>query len=439
MGNWQDTYHNLDPSTPLSAKNGMLEKGLYINDFFNSVKNVVILNKDKKYKLLLSGHTGCGKSTFLNLLEDDDEMNERFHIVKYSIKDILDTNDIDHIDLLLSIVAKTLTSLPENAVNDNKGLFAKAEKLAAELQGTIRVELEDEEKCGVKAGGEMKVGQGFFDFLKVNLFMRLQYEQESRKKIREYYKPRITDFISAVNSILLETEAITGKKILILIDDTDKTPPEKGLELFLDNGHHLSAPRVNILFVIDVSIATSTKFSIIKSKFGGEEFFPAIKIREKNSTQSDVTKQNVKMLMELARKRIPEEDIDEAALIRAIESSGGVVRELIRMLQYAVFNAKGRVHTGDVDYARMKIANEYNLFGVHTRIMKKVEDDPDWLSREVAGQDDKTQEKTQNAVLELLHMPVLFQYRNGNIKWYRPYPIFTEWLGSLYPGKQGDA
>ncbi len=99
--------------------------------------------------------------------------------------------------------------------------------------------------------------------------------------------------------------------------------------------------------------------------------------------------------------------MDKKALALSIRYSGGVVRELIRMLQFAIFNTKGAVKTDNVEYAKYKIANEYNLYGRHTKILRKIAKDPTWLSKEESFED----EKNEKTVLDLLHMPAMFQYR----------------------------
>jgi GTPase SAR1 family protein len=73
MTTWQEIYHRLDPKKPLKANDTMLEKRLYINDFYDNVQDKIILNKEKNYKFLIPGHVGCGKSTFINMLSADYE------------------------------------------------------------------------------------------------------------------------------------------------------------------------------------------------------------------------------------------------------------------------------------------------------------------------------------------------------------------------------
>lgn len=127
-----------------------------------------------------------------------------------------------------------------------------------------------------------------------------------------------------------------------------------------------------------------------------------------------------------------QELIDDHALDEAIAMSGGVVRELIRIMNEAIFNAQGKVHKDHVDHAVIDIRNSYNLFAHHVRILKEVRKNPDWFqtSAELSALTEETT-KNESTFLELLHMPALFQYRNGEDKWYKPYPIFIPWLDKL--------
>ena len=213
---------------------------------------------------------------------------------------------------------------------------------------------------------------------------------------------------------------------MILIDDADKIPPEQALKIFFENGQHFSLIHANILMVVDTSLSCSPKYTIIVNKIGKEEFFPALKLMERNGEVSQGCKNNIEILKKLTYKRMPESFIDENALNRAIELSSGVIREFIRILQESIFNAKGKIETEHIDYAAILIRNKYNLYGQHNRLLKKILDNPNWLSE---TSEDVTQ--YEEIIRLLLWMPALFQYRNGVDKWYRPYPVFIEWLKKL--------
>jgi hypothetical protein len=60
-------------------------------------------------KLLLTGHIGSGKSTELNRLAADPTIQQRFFVVKYGVREVLNLIDIDYLDFLLSFGATLVT------------------------------------------------------------------------------------------------------------------------------------------------------------------------------------------------------------------------------------------------------------------------------------------------------------------------------------------
>ena len=268
---------------------------------------------------------------------------------------------------------------------------------------------------------------GFIKWIQAAINARYKVEKETREVIREHFKPRMTEFINIINDILDHVQAsLAGTQILILIDDADKIPPELAMKIFFENGQHFSLIHANILFVVDTSLSCSPKYSIIINKIGKEEFFPALKLIERDGSISKACQSNIELLKSLTYKRIPSSFIDDLALDKAAELSGGVVREFIRILQESIFNARGKIYLDDILAAAVTIRNKYNLYGQHTRLLKKILDNPNWFQE---TNEDVTQ--YEEIIRLLLWMPALFQYRNGEDKWYRPYPIFNEWLKTL--------
>ena len=425
---WKEIYKNLDPMEPLKPGDPRLEKDIFKN-YINNVAQLILLGKNTNQKVLFSGNIGCGKSTFLNLLAEHPEIKKEFFIVKYSLKDILDPNDISHIDILLSIALQTFETLAQsNKKIVSKSLIENVKNLALEIEGLLvrEEETEKSQSLSAQAEGGLTLPQ-LLQWIKAGLFARFQLEKETRETIRKYFRPRMTEFLNAVNDILLHVSAgLKDLELLILIDDTDKIPPENALDIFLGNGQHFSKLQSNLLFVVDTSLSCFPKYSIIVNQIGKEEFFPALKLIEKNGEESEASRKNKQLLVQLISKRIPDEFITDDAKNEAIEMSGGVVRELIRILQEAVFRAQGRINKDHVSYAVISIRNKYTLFGKHVAVLKNIKESPDWLQTTTEDVD-----SLEPIIRELLWMPALFQYRNGEDKWYRPYPIFIEWLNNL--------
>lgn len=425
---WQDIYKTLNPMEPLEPDDPRLTIQIFRN-YLSDVADLVVLGKSQQQKILFSGNIGCGKSTFLNLLADNEKMGREFLVVKYSLQDIVDPSDASHIDILLSMVLQTFAQIVQKKkIKIEEKLFQQVRTLAQTISGLIEKEKESTQKQDLGADASISASlPKFLHWLQAGVSARYQVERETREIIREYFRPRMTEFLNAINDILDRIHAsLLGLGILILIDDADKIPPEQAMKIFFENGQNFRLIHANILFVVDTSISCSPQYTIIINKIGKEEFFPALKLAEKDGKASPLCQNNFALLKELAFKRIPPELIDDQALAQAIELSGGVVREFIRILQEAIFAAKGKIYAHHVHAAAINIRNKYNLYGQHTRLMKKILDNPIWIQ--------ETQEDISpyvEIIRLLLWMPAIFQYRNGEDKWYRPYPVFIEWLNTL--------
>lgn len=425
---WKEIYKNLNPMEPLQPEDPRITTEIFSN-YINNVADLILLGKDKQQKVLFSGNIGCGKSTFLNLLADHENIKKEFLVVKYSLQDIVDPSDATHIDFLLSLVLQAFEQTAKKLkIKIDEKLITRVKELALTIQGLI--EKVEEKSKSKTVGAEISAGLSlpkFIEWIKASINARYRVEKETRESIREYFKPRMTDFLNIINEILDHIQShLNYTGILILIDDADKIPPEQALKIFFENGQHFSLIHANILMVVDTSLSCSPKYTIIVNKIGKEEFFPALKLIERNGDVSPGCKNNIKILKKLTYKRMPESFIDENALSRAIELSGGVIREFIKILQESILNAKGKIETQHIDYAAISIRNKYNLYGQHNRLLKKILDNPNWLAE---TSEDVTQ--YEENIRLLLWMPALFQYRNGVDKWYRPYPVFIEWLKNL--------
>ena len=435
MSSWQDVYRRLDPMEPLKRRDDRLEEGLYADDFYAAVRDKLLLDATGRYKLLLSGHVGCGKSTLLNLLASDEDLTDRFHLVKFSIQrgdsdgedrrqELLDPNDMDHIDLLLALVTRAVTSVDESQFESLEPLATEAKELADRLHGLITDQSSELRLHQDRVDAEVGAGLSVFEFLKARLFFHYRYEEERRQAVRQYCKTHITELLDSIDRLLTELSAGLGKDLLILVDDTDKMPPELSRKTFLENGHHLARPQANILFMVDLSLATHPRFRTVQDKFSAE-LFPALKLQEKDGGQSSGSRANRDTLGRVLDHRVPRALIADPARSAAIELSGGVVRELIRLLQYAVFHAKSTIEPRHIDQARNRMANQFALYAQHTHILRSVLNDPDWVAK---GLD---HEKDEAILLELLAMPALFEYRNGDFKWHRPFPVLIDYLRQL--------
>ena len=98
-----------------------------------------LLDAQYSKKFLFGGHPGNGKSTELNKIEYDEKLNAKYLIIKYSANDVLDINDVDIVDLLISMAFKILEQVDKKGItladhlkkqlNEMEGFFHKKLKI----------------------------------------------------------------------------------------------------------------------------------------------------------------------------------------------------------------------------------------------------------------------------------------------------------------------
>ncbi|MCK4398124.1 MAG: hypothetical protein KAV25_03960 [Methanophagales archaeon] len=352
-------------------------------------------------KYFFSGHRGCGKSTELNRLAADDVINKQFFIVKYSVKDVCDVNNLNYVDVLFSMGAQLYIQY----IDAGKELEPE---LLKELESWGRsIELEQEKTKS--AGVSMKGGISAF-FLSVQA--KIKSEHTTRKIIREQIEPKLSELIDKINLIIADIEGKEKKHVLVIIDDLDKPSLEQAKEIFYNNYTAITQPACYIVYTVPISIFFGPE--IRESKF----FLPNIKLHTKND-RNGIDKDGYELMRTFVYRRMKEELIEPKALDFAIKMSGGVFREGARIMQIAadsaIENERGRILKEDVERAEREIRSDFK------RILES--DDYNALNEISKSNDIRGIEK----VGHLLHNLSVLEYENKE-NWYDIHPTLEELL-----------
>ena len=97
-------YINFDPAQPLPGVSPFYVQRK--RNPLDKIKRALLRSSPLSQKFLFSGHRGSGKSTELNRLMAYPEIQEKYFIVHYSVRDVLDPAGLEYTDLLLSIGAQ---------------------------------------------------------------------------------------------------------------------------------------------------------------------------------------------------------------------------------------------------------------------------------------------------------------------------------------------
>ena len=373
---------------------------------------VLLLNDPTPLKILISGHIGSGKSSALNCLAIDADIKNRFFIVQFSVERDLNIFDLTYSDLLLAIGKRLFDQADGTGLSLDNKLLSDLEKWTTE----VAVVSNRSQSADVTVKGRISAW-----FLSAVGTLKTGYSQN--KEFRQKFEPRVPELIFFINRIIraIEThEQGGGKSVLLVIEDLDKPPVDVSMDLFLTKGTVLVQPECKIVFTVPTSVLYSGQIKVVQQNFPVQYVLPNFKTKEPSGEKSD-TPWNC--MWDIVLRRMDKELIDDEALDYAVEMSGGVTRELIRIVQAAALRAvvskANSIQRAHVEHAVVKFRGEYNnqltrqdsvqiLLDVHK-------------THQLRSQDEKP-------MLDLLHNLMILHYPNG-AGWYEVNPIVRQLIG----------
>ena len=371
----------------------------------------LLLNTTADSKILFSGHQGSGKTSTLNKLASDPDVKHKFFIVQFSIKDELNIADLSYTDLLVAMGAR-LYAEASNSLRLSANLKRDLDNWSAEVSHVWAKT--DQAEAKVEAGISAF-------FLKATGLLRTGFED--KREFRQKFEPRIPQLIAYINEIIraIETHADAGnQEVLLIIDDLDKPTVDVALDLFVTKGPILAQPQCKIIFTVPTSLVYSGQYNVVKRSFGEPFILPNFKVKEKNGDRNDEAWACMRKIVE---RRLDKELIATAALDYAVEMSGGVVRELVRIVQSAASRAvathANSLQPTHVEHAVEKLRMEYSFTLTRQQyidILKEVH------RTNVLRSDD------EKPLLDLLHNLFILQYPNGE-SWYGVNPVVLKLIG----------
>jgi hypothetical protein len=370
---------------------------------------IYLLNNGTDTKILFSGHRGSGKSSTLSKLACDPAILKAFFVVKFSIKDELNVADLTYTDLLLAI--------GHRLYEEGKGWLSA--KLSEDLD---RWSAEVSQVTTTTDGAEAKVQAGIgVWFLKATGILKTAFEEKT--EFRKKLDPRVSQLIDFINRIIgaIETHPDAGgREVLVILEDLDKPTRDVALDLFAVKGSVLAEPQCKIIFTVPTSLLYSGQFNVAKQSFSEQFMLPNFKIKETTGERSDA---GWAKMREIVHRRMESPLIQSTALDLAVEMSGGVVRELVRIIEGAATRAlvaKANVIKHEhVEQAVEKLRAEYSFSLTreeYVEILRRVHETH------------KLMYPKEGPLLDLLHNLFILQYPNGP-GWYGVNPIVHKLIG----------
>lgn len=385
-------YNNFD-SRPLEGES---MRKFYVDDFTKDITHSIIKTiqiTEKFRKILIIGHTGCGKSTILNKVAE--ELADKYHVVAFSVADKLNLMDIETIDILTTIYLQLICSL-KDMQQGIEGILKSFGELVKNIKNKLNLE-------------EVE-----FKLLE-SISFKIKVESESRDAVREAFRKQVETIQQNISKVCEEILEKTKKDILIIIDDLDKLKDEDLTEkIFFKESHMITMPKAKIIFTFPLATYYSSGFLHITDKFS-HEFIRLVNLYdiEKNYLESSFA-----ILKKLVMKRIDERFISDNALKYLINHSGGLLRDLIKFMQDACKIVIDRdLSVIDDETSKKVIRDKVNEYG-------RLFDFPGYESevKKIIESQNKFSTENKTLVYLLRYLFILEYGKQGEQTWYDAHP-----------------
>ena len=301
-------------------------------------------------KFFFSGHRGCGKSTELLHLLSNKDIQKKYWPINFSIREEADIIDIDFRDVLLAIGSRLFREyrkkggeLPDHLLKELFGWKGKVEKqISTILEGRSSTEI----------GASLET---FF----ASAGLKMKLEPATRIELRQIVETDITGLIAIINHITTAIYSHEHRIPLVLIDDLDKPDLEKARSIFHDRREIMMQPNCAIVYTVSSALFYSKEFDSIRDQ---ALFLPNINLHSSTDEAARIHS-GFQVLTRFVDVRMVSSLIERDALHQAINYSGGVFREMARIIRTAIGHARRRkaekIGMDDVEWAATEIRNEY--------------------------------------------------------------------------------
>ena len=369
----------------------------------STIRRSIERSDDNTCTYLISGHRGSGKTTELFRLKQRLEQDHYFCIY-FDVGDALDLADISYIDIFLAMVDETSKVLKESNIDiDNDTITDIHNWITQEIYTESNVEKQVDGKAS--AGLEANIGIPSILKLFGSLTGDIKHSQSQRSTIREKIEKRASDFISKINQFLItvrnEIQKNNYKDIVIIVDGLEKmhyrtfslmnNQSDSHTQLFVQHAEQLLSLQSHVVYTTPISLFF---ISNLQNDYENVYILPMVRLNDAGKST----------LKELVQKRVDIEAVfsDPTLVDMLIESSGGVVRDLMRLIRLSCDTDETKVSAKEVKYAVSRLTREYDrlLKPSDIPILERV------YRTELVNPDD---ERTN----QLLLNRVILEYENG--------------------------
>jgi hypothetical protein len=338
----------------------------YLKRFYKLLKidpiDHVLQEEPENTYTIFCGHRGCGKSTELKRLGKNFNKKELFFVISLDAVNDLDPNNLQYADVLMGLAEKLFKRLDEEGIEISRVFLSKLNSWFDEKikTNTKTREFATEAKAGLTA----ELGVPYFGKLFAHFTNAFKVNTSYKEELRRIIKDSFTQFSIYFNQLIeiaeIEIRAKDkGKKILFIIDGTDRLSGEDSNRFFIEDCHQLQLIKSNFVYCAPIHLIS--KDNQVR-QFFKVFILPMIKIVDKDTKLPFAD--GVSILEEMIYKRADKILFDcEDTIKKLVMHSGGCPRELLKLLHYAFLRTETEIFDKEsVEMAIYDLATDYRRF-----------------------------------------------------------------------------
>lgn len=343
------------PELYVDLDNIRISKKQIDSDYRQNIKTVLKINKENVLeeishdylKILFSGYRGSGKTVEMRRLHKDLHNPERYFSVLIELEKELAIDTFQFEDYFILLIYKFANEIDKlNIITD------RLDDIIKDWLSETEIEKEYTKEKSIKNENELETGLSFFGFLKAkfNIKTELAAGTKTARIIREKVKKNPLALIEKFNIALSEIrdeiqQKGEGKDILFIVDGSEKMPIHVYERLFIKDAYIFRSINANIISTLPIHALYNLQYNSELSLYN-TFLVPVVKI----------TKESIKEFREIITKRLNEKlFFEEGVLDYFVRYSGGVVREITKIVNAAIVYARGEKITQELAEKTIRI------------------------------------------------------------------------------------
>lgn len=324
------------------------------------------------FKACVMGHRGVGKSTELSRLIH--QVEQKFSTIRLSAMTALDPGNFRPLDVVILMMIE-IAECTAKPIEQGGAGQAPSEFRLKEIRDwfaedkTVQRQKRDM-SATVKAGAGVQPDSLWGQVLGLFAELRgeMKYASTRETNVVEYRISRLSSLIDVANNLLDECNHLlktaTGKQWLFVGEDFDKAgiPPTRIEELFITYANIFLDLRTHLIFNLPIGLYYSGNAP--RLPFSGDCSFviPDTPVYHPNHSPNPTGRD---ALQQVLQARIAPDLFEADQMTRLIVASGGNLRDLFSLVNYAADNAllrevaDAQISQTDVDAAIINLRSDY--------------------------------------------------------------------------------